>query len=204
VTSTSEAPQANPRSYELALRGKGQAFAFTIRNRGITLSDDRLDWTIDGRADAARLDSIGEVQLRTGGGWTGDDGPSAMCSIIFRDGYTLMVSDADKNGFRDRPAAGPYRAFVYDLHDRLVKLDVAARFTAGYRQTQFGVVAVCAIILGAIGIGIPVVALFFRPEFEILLTLGGGLALTIPLFTMVLKNSPRSYDPRQIPTELLP
>ena len=204
MTSTSEAPQTNPRSYELALRGKGQAFAFTIRNRGITVSDERLDWVIDGRADAARLDSISEVQLRTGGAWTEEEGPSAMCNIIFRDGYTLMVSDADKNGFRDEAAAGPYRAFVYHLHDRLVKLNVAARFTAGYGQTQFGVVAVCAIVLGAIGIGIPIVALLFRPELEILLTLGGGLALTIPLFTMLLKNSPRSYDPRQIPTELLP
>ena len=127
-----------------------------------------------------------------------------MCNIIFRDGYTLTVSDADKNGFRDEAAAGPYRAFVHDLHQRLVQLNVAARFTVGYGTARFGVAAVCAVVLGAIGIGIPVVALFFRPELEILLTLGGGLALTIPLFTMLMKNSPRSYDPRKVPTELLP
>jgi hypothetical protein len=198
-----EPPRADTRSYDLALQVKGQGFTWTIRNRGITLGDERLDWVIDGRADAARLDSIVEVHLQTGGAWI-EEGPAAMCRIAFRDGYTLIVSDVDKAGIKDEAQAGPYRGFVRDLHARLVKLRSAARFTAGYGKTQFQVIAACAVLLGAMGIGIPVVALFFRPEVEILAVLGGGLALTVPLFTMLLKNSPRSYEPTDVPSELLP
>lgn len=198
-----DTPQADSRAYDLALQVKGQGFAFTIRNRGITLSDDRLDWVFEGRADAARLDNIAQVHLQTGGAWM-EEGPAAMCRITFRDGYTLIISDVDKVGFKDDTRAGIYRAFVRDLHGRLVKLGGAARFTAGYSETQFRVIAVCALLLGAIGVGIPVVAFFFRPEVEILLVLAGGIVLTVPLFTMLIKNSPRSYDPRHFPAELLP
>ena len=198
-----ETAQVNPQCYDLALRGTDQGFALTIRNRGVTLSDERLDWTIDGRADAARHDSITEVQLQTGGAWL-VDGPSAMCRITFRDGYTLMVSDAGKNGFRDAAAAAPYRAFVRDLHERLLKLNSTARFVAGYGNARFHVVAICATLLGAMAIGVPVVAFLFRPAIDILFVLATGFAFTMPLFTMLLKNSPRSYDPVRIPSELLP
>jgi hypothetical protein len=189
--------------YDLALRVKGQGLALTIRNRGVTLSDERIDWTFEGRADAARLDSIVEVHLQTGGAWM-EEGPAAMCRITFRDGYTLTISDVDKSGFKDAAQADAYRGFVHDLHARLAKQGSTARFTAGYGATQFHVIAICAVLLGAMGIGIPVVLFLMRPEFEILFVLFGGLALTVPLFTMLFKNSPRSYAPTQIPTELLP
>src|SRR5205807_9247545 len=97
-----------------------------------------------------------------------------------------------------------YGAFVRDLHGRLVTQNSSARFTAGYSQTQFQVVTVCAILLGAILIGGPVVVLFLRPAVELIVLLGIGIAFAVPLFTMLLKNSPRSYEPSRIPTELLP
>jgi len=203
VAAATETPQANAAHYALALHVKGQGFALTIRNRGITLSDERLDWVFEGRADAARLDSIAQVHLQTGGAWT-EEAPVAMCRITFRDGYTLTISDVDKAGFKDGTQAGAYRTFVHDLHARLAKLNSTARFTAGYGTTQFPVLMACAIALGAMGIGIPVVLLFLRPDIEILLVLFGGLALTVPLFTMLFKNSPRSYEPTHIPTGLLP
>ena len=199
----SDTRQVNPLAYDLALRLKGQGFALTIRNRGVTLSDERLDWTFDGRADAARLDSIAQVHLQTGGAWM-EEGLIAMCRITFRDGRTLSVSDVDQAGLKDDARAGTYCAFVRDLHGRLARLDSTARFTAGYGEVQFRVIAICAALLGAIGIGIPLVALLFRPNLEILLMLGGGIALTVPLFTMLMKNAPRSYDLRHFPIELLP
>jgi hypothetical protein len=197
-----ETPQSNPQTYDLALRGKGQGFALTIRNRGITVSDERLDWSIDGRADAARLDSIVEVQLQTGA-WV-EDGPTAMCRITFRDGYVLTVSDTDRNGFRDAAAAVPYRAFVRDLHARLMQLNVAARYVAGYAPTRFNVAVVCAVLLGAIGVGIPAFFFLVHPDIEIVFLLVAGVAFTVPLFTMLRKNSPREYVPTRIPAELLP
>src|SRR5262249_41364008 len=133
-----------------------------------------------------------------------EEGPIAMCRITFRDGYTLIVSDVDRAGLKDETRAGIYRVFVRDLHGRLAALGSTARFTAGYSAIQFHVITVCALLLGAMGIGIPVVVFFIRPDVEILLVLGGGIALTVPLFTMLMKNSPRSYDPKHFPGELLP
>jgi hypothetical protein len=203
ATAAKETPQNNPLTYDLALQVRGCGVAWTIRNRGITLSDERIDWAIDGRADAARLDSIVEVTLRTGGAWI-EEGPTATCQIAFRDGYALIVSDANTAGFKDEAQARPYRDFVRDLHARLARCRTTARFTAGYGRTQFQVIAALAVLLAAMGIGIPVVLFFARPSLEILLLLGGGIGLTVPLFTMLLKNSPRSYEPTRIPAELLP
>ncbi|MBV8837635.1 MAG: hypothetical protein JO000_13935 [Alphaproteobacteria bacterium] len=196
-------PQTDATYFDLALHAKGQGFALTTRNRGVTLSDERLDWVFEGRADAVRLDAIVAVHLQTGGAWT-EEAPVAMCRITFRDGYTLTVSDADKAGFKDDVQALAYRGFVRDLHARLAHLNSTVRFTAGYGATQFQVIALCALLLGAMGFGIPVVLFFIRPDLEILLVLFGGLGLSVPLFTMLFKNSPRRYEPTHIPTELLP
>lgn len=201
MRSDAVAPRTKAHSYDLALRVAGQGFALTIRNRGIKVSSERIDWKIDGRADAARLDEIAEVHLQTGGSW---QNPIALCRITFHDGATLTVSDVDKNGRKDEAVADTYGAFVRDLHGRLAKLDSGTRFTAGYSQTQFHVIAACAVLLGAMAIGIPVVVFLFKPRVELFLLLGTGLALTVPLFTMLLKNSPRSYEPTCIPPELLP
>src|SRR5262245_25367922 len=145
-----ETPQAHPRRYELALRA-GQGLVFSFRDHGVVLSDERLDWMIGERPDAARLDSVVEVHLQTGGSWTS---PIARCRLTFKDGFTLTVMDSDKAGFKDDERAATYRAFVRDLHARLVAQKTAARFTSGYTRTQFHVVALAALCLAAIGIGI--------------------------------------------------
>ena len=80
-------PQANAAYYDLALQVKGQGFALTLHNRGITLSDARIDWVFEARADAARLDAVVALHLQTGGAWV-DEAPPAMCRITLREGYT--------------------------------------------------------------------------------------------------------------------
>src|SRR5688572_27248098 len=96
-----EAPsgaRATARAYDLALQTNRQGLSLWLRNRGVTLGDDRLDWTIDGTPDAALLASIVEINLRTGGAWTS---PIAQCRIRFKDGFILTVSNATASGHPD-------------------------------------------------------------------------------------------------------
>ena len=74
----------NARSYDLCLRTSSSGLLSL--ERGITLADDRLEWTVGERADAARLGAIVEVRLQTGGVPTR---PSSLCRIQLNDGYAL-------------------------------------------------------------------------------------------------------------------
>ncbi len=205
MANDTEAPagaREDARAYDLALQSNRQRLAFRVRTRRITVADDRLDWEIDDQPDAALLASVVEVNLRTGGSWTH---PVAQCRIRFKDGFILIVSDAAATGYPDEAKLPIYREFVHDLHRRLTALpDLQARFVTGVTKTQFHVVALGALFFLAIGVGIPVAVFFLAPGWELVLLLVAGAAFVWPLLRMMHYNSPGTYDPRKLPSELLP
>jgi hypothetical protein len=190
------------RAYDLALQSNRQRLAFGVRTRRITLAGDRLDWEIDDQPDAALLASIVEINLRTGGSW---NHPVAQCRIRFKDGFILIVSDAATTGYPDEAKRSIYREFVHDLHRRLTALpDLQARFVTGVTKRQFHVIALGALFFLAIGVGVPIAVLFLAPGWELVLLLITGVAFVWPLLRMLHYNSPGTYDPRKLPTELAP
>lgn len=194
--------RGSARAYGLALHSSRQGVVFMLRDRGITVADDRLDWEIGGRPDAVLLASIAEVNLRTGGYWMS---PIAQCRITFRDGFVLTVSDADPAGARDDAKRQRYRAFVRDLHRRLAALpSLQIRYVTGYTSIQFHAMALCALFFIGMCIGVPITVFFIEPDAELVLLLVFGVSLVWPLLRMLHYNSPGSYEPQQIPTEVLP
>jgi hypothetical protein len=190
------------RTYDLAVQTSRQRLAFGLRTRRIMLADDRFDWEIDGEPDAALLTSVVEVNLRSGGSWLH---PVAQCRIRFKDGFILTVSDAPASGHPDKAKRPVYREFVLDLHRRLAaRPDLATRFVSGYTETQFRVLALCALLFVAMCIGIPIAVFFLAPNREIVLTLIVGAAFVWPLLRMLHHNSPGTYEPRELPPALLP
>jgi hypothetical protein len=201
-TETPSGARDTARAYDLALHTSRQGLVFARRNRGITLADDRLDWVISGEPDAALLASIVEINLRTGGVPTS---PIAQCRIRFKDGFVLNVSDATWTRHQDEVRRTLYRDFVHDLHRRLGALTgVTVRFIAGYTKTEFHVMALGALFFVAICIGLPITAFFIRPDREFVLGLVVGAVFVWPLLRMMHFNSPGGYDPRKLPTGLVP
>jgi hypothetical protein len=198
---TTEGARSTARVFDLALQSSRQGLTFGLNNHGITLADDRLDWTIGGTPDAALLASIVAINLRSGGSW---QSPLAQCRITFRDGFVLTVSDAAWSGYKDESKGAAYRDFVHDLHRRLAALpDARVDYTSGFTKTQFHVGAAGALFFVALCF-VPLIALLVRPDLEYVYVFFAAGALTWPLLRMLYNNSPGTYDPRQIPPQILP
>jgi hypothetical protein len=200
---TESAAQAGAwsRSYDLFLLQRGKRFYFRNTDRGVTLTDWRLEWNADGKADSAPLENIAEVRLQCGGDWKN---PLNQCQISFLDGYSLTITDGNERGTADAAQTPLYREFVRALHARLALAPPGTiTFIRGYEETKFNVVAAAAFLLGLIGVAGPLVLLLIAPKMEVLYLLIGGFALCWPLYTMVRNNAPRAYDPKQLPEELM-
>jgi hypothetical protein len=141
------------------------------------------------------------VHLQNGGDWRN---AISICQITLRDGYHIAVTNAGATGTYDETQASQFRDFITDFHDRLVlagRDDIA--FTAGYRALNYHIVLVCSILLGLMALVLPLVLLIWKGATEALWLLPGGAFLIWPLAKMVGRNTPRTYNPRSLPEELL-
>jgi len=201
-------PQSVPalppaREYDLVVSTNRPGLVLRHVNRGVSLNGDIVAWTRNGEQVSARLDTIRTVRLQSGGDWRNTIN---TCQISFADAPMLTVMDVGAAGFADEGQLPAYRAFVHDLHTTLIAQDLAARidFIAGYTQGRYMLILTCAILLGLIAIGTPLVLLmFFVRNLQVLGVLAAGAILMWPLVKMVRNNRPRPYDPAHPPGELM-
>lgn len=197
--STTEPASGNERSYDLYLSA-GLSFHWSNPNHGVTLADARIIWTIDGETQEAKLASIVQIRLQTGGN---AQDVVAMCLVSFADGYVLTVYNSSAQGLPDSGQAAIYREFVRDLHRRLAVAKVPVDCVAGYTEGRYQVVLVSGVLLGLIVVVLPFVLLLVTGEAKALYLLGAGIFLFWPLYRMVQANKPHRYDPADLPEDLL-
>lgn len=196
-----QAAPKTERIHDVYFTTSAKRFYFRNNNHGVELTSSHIKWTMEGTPDDALLSDIVGVHIQTGGNW--QDAVS-QCQITFADGDRLTATNGNANGVRDDAQTPLYRAFVHDLHQRLAaRGDLNIDFTAGYKSGNYQVVLVCAVLLGIIGVVLPVVLFLITSDTKALSLLVGGAFLCWPLAQMVMKNGPRTYDPNHLPEELL-
>lgn len=190
------------RTYDLYLRPGKSRFYFKNGDCGITLTPERINWIADGRNDGAPFANIRSVQMESGG--AGKNATNA-CVITFADRYTLTVTDANAYGAADGEQTPAYRAFVQDLHKRLIATGAAKTiaFTSGYHGTRYYVVMTCAVVLGIMAVPLPLVLWLMTGESKALFLMIGGGWMMWPMIRMINNNAPKTYDPRWPPGELM-
>lgn len=196
-------PKPAARTYDLVVVTAQPSFVFKHANRGVTVGSDTLSWTKDGATVSVPLHSIRTIRMQSGGDWRNE---TNMCQISFADAPMLTVMDVATSGIADPAQLPIYRAFVRDLHKTLVRGGHAPRiaFLAGYSEGRYTLILICAILLGLIGVGGPLVLLmFFVRNMQVLGALAAGSVLVWPLAIMVRNNTPRNYDPSRPPGELM-
>ena len=104
----------NLRAYDVCFSVNGGRF-FRKLDRGVTLSDDSIAWTVDGCTAEMPFGNIVAVHLESSGAAVVVD----RCTVTFADGNVLSVVNSDPGGFADREQVSIYRDFVHDLHARL-------------------------------------------------------------------------------------
>jgi hypothetical protein len=187
--------------HDLYIRAGNAGFYFRNDNHGVTLTAERIDWRFDGQNDGAPYTSIRSVHLQSGGDMRN---PLSLCRITFADGHALLVTDANEHGTADPERRGIYRNFIYDLHARLVALPKGfISFTSGYHGARYPIIIACAVAIGLVCVAGPIVAMFVMGSLWPITALVAGAGLYWPLMKIIEKNTPRSYDPRYPPAELL-
>ncbi|MFI5015287.1 MAG: hypothetical protein ACHQAY_23375 [Hyphomicrobiales bacterium] len=192
---------ADRKSYDLYLRfGEGRFF-WTNPDHGVTLDGEHISWVAGDEENEARLTDIAEVHLQTGN--VGQD-TIASCRIRFSDGSTVAIASSDSRGLEDDGQATLYVEFVHDLHARLAGLEgVSIAFTAGFSESRYQFGKVLIVVAGLFFVATPTILAMATGQWKALSLLYGGVILTWPLYKIMQANAPRSYDPRDIPEELV-
>lgn len=197
------APVATP--YELAFITDGQRFFWKNPNCGVTILDAGRDsallWeTPQGEARRLWTEIDGVNMLLS------TDGKQAVnqCSISFRDGRSLTVTDAGANGTLDETRTPVYRAFARALNARLAHApEGTIRFTAGVPAARYRTLQILLGVMAALFVVTPFVLLFIVRDWRVLGTLVAGAAFVWPFWRLNQNNAPRPYDPRDPPPELM-
>jgi hypothetical protein len=187
--------------HDLYLQTGNTGFYLHNGNRGVSLSGGRIAWFAEGAHDGAALDRIVSVHLQSGGDWRH---ALRQCRIRFADGFFLMITDGNDRGLPDPAQAPIYRGFVRDLHARLAAAGLdSIRFTAGYTGGRYHLLMACTILLGLIGVGLPLLIVLAKGEIRALAAALGGGVLCWRLVIMMEANAPRDYRPEALPHDLL-
>jgi hypothetical protein len=187
-----------PRTYDVCFSLPDQS-TFRRLDSGVGLSNDTIAWTQDGRTSETPLGNIVAVHLSSAGQRTIVD----RCAITFSDNTVLKVVNSDPGGFRDSARAATYRAFVQDLHARLVSGGHnAIRFTAGWMPWRYQTMLAVAFVGAAASViaGIAFYLLLGDLKGPAIVILGAIACWRLERTTRA--NAPRDYTPDKLPGEL--
>lgn len=193
---------ADRKSYDLYFRSGAAKFSWRNSAPGVSLSDDALVWTADGREQQARLGDIAEVHLQTG---SVGRNMIASCRLRFRDGSTFLIASNNGYGLQDDAHDKAYRAFVQNLHARLAaRKDTQVAFTAGFSAARYRFGKVAIVAAGLFFLVTPTVLLLITGAWQMIWALFLGVSLLWPVYRVMRAAAPRVYDPQQVPSELMP
>jgi len=184
--------------YDLNIHDGAVTAVFRLRDSGIRLVGNSIEWRIAGEARRAALSDIRAIRLTTRIGAKRSQVGVTSCQISFRrgDGVTIFGGNARSPDAEDRRAR--YEAFVVDLHRRLGADDRARiSFTAGYDGFRFYFLLIAAFLLALLWIGAAGVTLFglAKLRFGQLIALPVAGVFVVGLFRLLQLNAPHIYDP---------
>ena len=192
-------PRGNPRTYNVCFSVDGGHFLRKL-DHGVTLGDDGLAWTTDGRATEMPLGNIVAVHLRS----AGQSAIVDQCAITFGDDSVLAVVNSDPGGFTDRGAGPDLSRFCARPARPACRGPLhPIRFTTGVPRWRYRATLAATIVLAVLCGGFGLVAL---------VTLGDAKGLAILILgryacwkhgRTALANVPRDYAPDHLPEELL-
>ena len=191
VSETAEAP-----SYAFRPRMLGSDHAFR-------LGPDSLEWNISGHTGRTAYPMITYVRL---GYRPSNLGTKRFIAEIWSPNTPRIeiASTSNRSLVTSEDHSVEYGAFVRELHDRIANSGANCRFEAGFAPWRWWPMAVIGAATVA-GLGIVIVFSVASADFKtgtfILAMLG---LLGWQMLPLIVRNRPRSYDPRHIPEEVLP
>jgi hypothetical protein len=185
--------------YDLNIHDGEVTTVFRLRDSGLRLVGNAIEWRIAGDARRATLSDIRAIRLTTQTETMRGPVGSTSCQMRFRDGSAVTIFGGNSSSPDAEDRRTRFETFVTDLHRRLGPDDRARiSFIAGYGGARFFLLLVAA-VLSAVLWGTATVGtlLGFAPRrFGALIALSIGAAFTLGLFRLLRLNAPHVYDPR--------
>jgi hypothetical protein len=190
----SEAAEAPTYAFRPRMLGSDSAFRLT---------PDSLEWSIAGQVGRVAYPMITHVRL--GYRPTNLGGKRFTTEIWSRNTPRIEIASISTRSLVASEDHGPaYTSFVRELHSRIAKSGGSCRFEAGFAAWRWWpMAAVGAVTL--VGLGYVIVRAVAGGDFQTGAFILAMLALLgWQMFPMILRNRPRSYDPRDIPADVMP
>jgi hypothetical protein len=200
------APRAtDKRKHDVCFTTSARQSLMHAGNRGVTLASDGISWTFDGKGDGAPFRNIIEVCLQTA---PGAHRQLRICQITFADRYRLLVTNGNAFGVPTQAQRDAYRGFMHDLRARLgahaaVREGPPIEFKAGFAARLYFWLMVRIALWALLFVGAPLAVFLMTGETKPFLLLVGALFVGALLWRMVHSNAPRSYDPSNLPKDLV-
>jgi len=193
--------------FDLAISDGGMRLK--LAEARLTLSDEGISYTLDGRAGLRAYANLRSVRIQAVHG--GKNSPwEAMIELVFDRGKPLYVHSSSPWGAND-PARDPvFIAFVEDLHRRIPATDAARiQFRRGIpearHQFMFGILVIFLAVFGGAGLWILAkTADGTIPVLEVLFPLAGLVGFGIWIWVSIEKSRPGIYSPDRLPRDLFP
>lgn len=189
-----EAPGEFIYGYRARMIGAGSSFR---------LSEHSLEWNVSGLAGRAAYPMITMIRL---GYRPSNFGSRRFVAEIWpRNAARLEIASASYRSMVAMEDQGPqFNAFIRELHRRIADSGANCRFEAGFAPWRWWPM----FAVGA-ATGLALIFLAFhtllRGDFGAgLLVLGFILLFSWQMLPLILRNRPRSYDPYNIPKDILP
>jgi len=198
----SSAPDADFQAadYDLDIHDGEVTTVFRLRDKGIRLAGDGIDWRIDGQAQHAALSDIRAIRLTTEVETARGPVGVTSCQIRFAWGGAVTVFGGNSRSADAADRRARFEAFVAELHRRLAPDDRARiRFVAGYGGPRFYVLLAAAVFFALLWLMAAVGTLVGLGSFRIgsVIALSAGAVMTYGLFRLLQRNAPHLYDPRE-------
>jgi hypothetical protein len=170
----------------------------------LRLMDDGLSCTIDGARRQFRYGDLRSIRLNSEA--EGRYSPAFLVATLdFGDGHVLRLNSLTPWGHEDAISGRAYADFIRDIHQRLSQDDIARiRFFRGVAPLEGarkwivlgGGIVLFAVVIGSV-LGEVVLRNFSWPSIV------GAVIFFVGILLSRKKLEPPTYDPRELPRELL-
>jgi hypothetical protein len=184
--------------YDLNIHDGEVTTVFRVRDSGIRLTGDRIEWRIDGQPQNAVLADIQAIRLTTEVETARGPIGATSCQIRFRGGGAVTVLGGNSLSSDAAARRARYEAFVADLHRRLGPGERSRiRFIAGFGGGRFGILLVASVISALFLVLAPLALLAgaAKPRIGLAIAMAFGAVMTVGLFRLLQLNAPHIYDP---------
>jgi hypothetical protein len=184
--------------YDLNIHDGEVLTVFRLRDSGIRLVGNEIEWRIGGVERRAALSDIRAIRLTSEVETSRRPMGATSCQIRFSGGSAVTVFGGNSLSPDAAERRARYEAFVAELHRRLAPDDRAhINFIAGYGGPRFYFLLVAAVAGAVLWVSMAVLMLLGFAPFRLgaAVSLSIGAVMTFGLFRLLQLNAPHVYDP---------